>query len=152
MGKPSIKSRKTSRIRKKKRNTRLIKTIKQKEEEVADLQIQLQDFKKQVVDSGESVLYEINKCSRENNNLVGWLKLYENQIKNYEKEIYDLNLRLYFSQPQHRQPQIQPQTQPQTQPQSLHQPLSHQPQPQPQPQSPTFKSLADYFNYFKNQE
>ena len=90
---------------------------------------------------------------------MGWLKLYENQIKNYEKEIYDLNLRLYFSQPQHRQPQIQPQktqTQPQTQPQSLHQPLSHQPQsqpqPQPQPQSPTFKSLADYFNYFKNQE
>ena len=152
MGKPSIKSRKTSRIRKKKRNTRLIKTIKQKEEEVADLQIQLQDFKKQVVDSGESVLYEINKCSRENNNLVGWLKLYENQIKNYEKEIYDLNLRLYFSQPQHRQLQIQPQTQPQTQPQSLYQPLSHQPQPQPQPQSPTFKSLADYFNYFKNQE
>ena len=58
MGKPSIKSQKTSRIRKKKRNTRLIKTIKQKEEEVADLQIQLQDFKKQVVDSGESVLYE----------------------------------------------------------------------------------------------
>jgi hypothetical protein len=78
MWKPSIKSRKTVRIRKKKR---LIKMIKGKDEEIADLQIQLHDFKKLVVDSGEKVISEINKCSRENNNLVEWLKLYDEQIK-----------------------------------------------------------------------
>jgi hypothetical protein len=84
-----MKSRKTVRIRKKKR---LIKMIKGKDEEIADLQIQLHDFKKLVVDSGEKVISEINKCSRENNNLVEWLKLYDEQIKNYETENYNLNL------------------------------------------------------------
>lgn len=74
------------------------------------------------------MLHEINKCSRENNNLVEWLKLYDDQIKNYQKQIYDLNLKLYFS--------------------SSSQSSQQQPQPQLQ-QSPTFKSLADYF---KNQE
>ena len=106
----------------------------------------MNDFKKLVADSGENILYEINKCSRENNNLVEWIKIYDEQIKNYQKEIYDLNLKLYFSSSQ--QPQQQQ--------------LSHQPQYQPQqdqsqqqldqPQSLKFKSLADYFDYLKNQE
>lgn len=111
MGKPSLKSRQTSQIRKKNRKIRLIKTLKSKEEEVADLQIQMQDYKKLVIDSGESVLNKIEKCSRENDNLVKWLKLYDKQIKGYEKEIYDLNVRLHFSHQQQHQPQPQPQPQ-----------------------------------------
>jgi hypothetical protein len=83
-----------------------MKTLKSKEEE------------------WERIRSEIEKSSRENDNLVKWLNLYDKQIKGYEKEIYDLNLRLYFSQPQ-PQPQPQPQSQPQPQP---------QPQPQSQPQ------------------
>src|SRR5579862_3845096 len=100
MGKPSFKSCKTSRIHKKNRKIKLIKTLKSKEEEVSDLQIQFLDYKKLVIASGERICSEIEKCSRENDNLVKWLKIYDKQIKDYEKEVYDLNLRLYFSQPQ----------------------------------------------------
>lgn len=54
MGKPSIKSRKTSQIRKKKRTTRI---MKQKEEEIGDLQqVQLQDFKKNIEVAGGSLV------------------------------------------------------------------------------------------------
>ncbi len=137
MGKPSLKSRKLSRIRKKIRKIRMIKELKEKEEEVSDLQIQMQDFKKSVFDSGKSLLNNLEQCSRENNNLVEWLKLYDKQMKDYEKEIYDLNLRLYFSQ-HHQQTQMQLQS-------------SHQlQQSQHQPQSPTFRSLADYFKSQKS--
>ncbi|PKY62706.1 hypothetical protein RhiirA4_489681 [Rhizophagus irregularis] len=80
----------------------MLKELKGKDEEVADLQVQLQDFKKVVYDSGEKLLNKLEKSSRENNNLVEWLKLYDKKIKDYEKEIYNLNLRLYFSQ-QHQQ-------------------------------------------------
>jgi hypothetical protein len=125
MGKPSIKSRKTSQIRKKKRTTRI---MKQKEEEIGDLQVQLQDFKKNIEVAGGSLVNEINKCSRENNNLVKWLKLYDEQLNSYQQEIYNLNIKLYFSS---QQPPQQP-------------PSQSQPQHQLQ-QSPTFKSLADYF-------
>src|SRR6266542_1965135 len=83
------------------------KNIKSKEEKISDLQNQIIDFEKLAADSGESILYEVNKCSRENNNLVEWLKLYDEQIKNYQREIYNLNLKLYFSSSQ--QPQNQPQ-------------------------------------------
>src|ERR1700733_1661627 len=108
MGKPSIKSRKTSQIRSKKRKIRMIKQIKSKEEELMDLQTQFHEYKKNVGDAGEKVFNEINKCTRENNNLVKWLKIYDEQINNYEKELYNLNSRLYFSsQPQ---PQSQPQS------------------------------------------
>lgn len=95
MGKPSLKSRKSSRIRKKNRKFRMIKELKKKE--VSDLQIQMQDFKKTVFDTGENILNNVEQCSRENNNLVEWLKLYDKQMKDYEKEIYNLYLRLYFS-------------------------------------------------------
>lgn len=114
----------------------MIKELKEKEEEVSDLQIQMQDFKKIVFDSGKSLLNNIERCSRENNNLVEWLKLYDIQIKDYEKEIYDLNLRLYFSQHHQQTPQS-----------------SHQPQQQQhQPQSPMFRSLAEYFESHKSHE
>lgn len=119
----------------------MIKELKKKEEEVSDLQIQMQDFKKTVIDTGENILNKVEKYSRENNNLVEWLKLYDKQMKDYEKEIYNLNLRLYFSQ-HHQQTQKQPQ--------STQQP-PHQPQ-QHQPQSPTFSSLADYFKSHKSYE
>ena len=97
MGKPSTFSRKNSHIRKKKWQLLLKKQIKCKDEEVADLQLQMHDIRKFVEGASESVTYELNKCSRENNNLVNWLKLYDKQIKDYEKEIYHLKLRSYFS-------------------------------------------------------
>jgi hypothetical protein len=137
MGKPSIKSRKTSQMRKKNRKTRMIKQIKNKEEEISDLQIQMGDFKKQVQNTGEKVINEINRCSRENYNLVEWLKLYDEQLNNYQKEIYDLNIKLYFSSQQSLQQQS-PSLQPPPEPQSQSR--------QSQPQSPTYKSLADYFS------
>ncbi|CAB4435289.1 unnamed protein product [Rhizophagus irregularis] len=129
MGK-SLNSRKSSRNRKKNRRERMLKELKGKDEEVADLQVQLLDFKKVVYDSGEKLLNKLEKNSRENNNLVEWLKIYDEKIKDYEKEIYDLNLRLYFSQ------QYQ-----QTQPQQ---------QSQQQSQSPTFSSLSEYFKFHKS--
>lgn len=134
MGKPSINSRKSSRLRKKKRQIRLIKQKKSKEEELEDLQIQMIDIKKHAEDAGEKILYEINKCSRENNNLVNWLKLYDEQITNYQKEIYNLNLKLYFSSSSQQESQSAPSS-----------PKS-QPQLRSQPQSPIYKSLADYFS------
>ncbi|CAB5375014.1 unnamed protein product [Rhizophagus irregularis] len=130
MGKPSLNSRKSSRNHKKNRRERMLKELKGKDEEVADLQVQLLDFKKVVYDSGEKLLNKLEKSSRENNNLVKWLKIYDEKIKDYEKEIYDLNLRLYFSQ-QHQQ----------TQPQQ---------QSQQQSQSPTFSSLSEYFKFHKS--
>lgn len=130
MGKPSLKSRKTSQARKKKR---FMKQIKSREEEVSDLQIQMQDFKKNVEDVGKTFFKELNKCSRENDNLAKWLKIYDKQINDYREEIYNLNSKLYFSS---QTSQLSSQSQ---QPQ----PPPHQPH---QPQSPTYKSLADYFD------
>jgi len=60
----------------------------------------MHDFKKDVNDTGKKLIYEINKCSQENNNLVKWLKLYDEQLKNYQQEIYNLNVKLYFSSQQ----------------------------------------------------
>jgi len=134
MGKPFINSHKSSRFHKKNRQIHLIKQIKSKEEEIEDLQIQMIDFKKHAEDVGEKILYEIDKCSRENNNLVNWLKLYDEQITNYQNEIYNLNLKLHLSSSSQQQPQSAPSS-----------PKS-QPQLQSQPQSPIYKSLADYFS------
>lgn len=116
----------------------MIKEFKNKEEEVFDLQVQIQDFKKTVFEAGGNFLNKFEQCSRENNNLVEWLKVYDKQMEDYKKEIYDLNLRLYFSQPQ-QQTQKQPKSLQQQPPQ--HQPQQHQPQ---------FSSLADYFKSQKS--
>ena len=118
MGKPSIKSRKTAKIRKKNRKKNLRRNINSKEEEIADLQIQMNNFKKDVEDAGEKLLDEINKCSRENNNVVEWLKIYDKQIDNYEEQLYNLNVKLYFSSSQ---------------------------QPPPPQSQQTYKSMDDYF-------
>ena len=169
--KPSKKSRNTSRQRKKNRKMRLIKNLKSKEEEVADLQTQMIDFEKLVAASGERVFHEINKCSHENNNLVGWLKLYDEQIKNYQKEIYDLHLKLYFSQhPQTTTATASPAatassattssatassatassaTASSATASSATASSASSATASTQPQ---FKSLADYFDYMKNQE
>lgn len=61
---------KSSHIRRKRRKIRLLKNLKSKEEETGDLQIQLFDLEKLVSNEGERILSEINKCSRENDNLV----------------------------------------------------------------------------------
>jgi len=99
MGKLSFKSRKSSHIRKKRRKNQLLKSLKSKEEDIGDLQVQLLDLKKLVSNEGERILSEISKGTRENNNLVKWLNLYDEQIESYRKEIYNLNLKLYFSSP-----------------------------------------------------
>lgn len=121
MGKPSFKSRKTSQTRKKKR---FMKKMKSKEEEIADLQIQMQDFKRNVEDASQNLFNEVNRSSRENDNLVKWLKIYDEQLNNCQKEIYNLNLKLHFSSSSS----------------SSQQPSQSQLQP------PAYKSLADYFS------
>src|SRR5579859_382872 len=133
MGKPSLKSCKSSRLRKKNRKVRLIKTLKSKDEEIGDLQIQMQEFKRSVFDSGKVIFNKVEKALRENNNLVEWLKIYDRQIKENEKEIYDLSVKLYFLEQRQQQHQNHSQ-----------QNQSHQPH-QPQPQQPQYKSLAEYF-------
>ena len=56
---------------------------------------------------------------------MGWLKLYDDQINNYQKEIYDLHLKLYFSQhPQTTTAIVSPASLPQQ-----HHPQPHHPQP-----------------------
>ena len=101
-----------------------MKQIKSREEEVSDLQIQMQDFKKTVEDVRKNLFKELNKCSCKNDNLAKWLKIYDKQINEYQEEIYNLNSKLYFSS------QLSSQSQ--------------QSQPQPHPQQ--YKSLADYFD------
>src|ERR1044071_4218826 len=79
--------------------------MKKKDGEIEDLQIQFYDFKKMIENEGGKVIQEIKKCSHENDNLVDWLKLYDDQIKSYQKEIYNLNVKLYLSsQSQSSQP------------------------------------------------
>ena len=39
---------------------------------------------------------------------MNWLKLYNEQITNYQKEIYNLNLKLYFSSSSQQQSQSAP--------------------------------------------
>lgn len=109
MGKPSKKSRISSSIRKKKRKSLLAKNLKSKDNEIADLQIEMLDIKNFIERVGDRAVNEFNKCSRENTNLVNWLKIYDEQIKGYEKEIYNLSLRLHFLSSPQPQPQLQPQ-------------------------------------------
>ena len=104
---------------------------------------------------GGKVFQEVKKCSRENDNLVNWLKLYDDQIKGYQKEIYDLNLKLYFSQPQ-QSATLPPSpknsaSSPQS-PKSVILPLQQNSASLPPSQksaSPKYESLDDYF---KNQK
>ena len=128
--------------------------MKKKDKKIEDLQTQFIDFEKKVENVGEKVFQEVKKCSRENDNLVNWLKLYDDQIKGYQKEIYDLNLKLYFSQPQ-RSATLPPSPKNSASPQSpkfvilpLQQNSASLP-PSQKSASPKYESLADYF---KNQK
>ena len=138
---------KSSHIRRKRRKIQLLKNLKSKEEEIGDLQIQLLDLKKFVSNEGERILSEISKGTCENNNLVKWLKLYDEQIESYRKEIYNLNLKLYFSSPPPPPPPPLSSSSSSSSSSQSQQPPQQQPQQQPQ-----FESLADYFDYMKNQE
>ena len=60
----------------------------------------MHDFRKNTYNAEEKLIDELNKCSRENNNLVKWLKLYDEQLNNHQQEIYNLNIKLYFSSQQ----------------------------------------------------
>lgn len=128
--------------------------MKKKDKEIEDLQTQFIDFEKKVENVGRKVFQEVKKCSRENDNLVNWLKLYDDQIKGYQKEIYDLNLKLYFSQPQQSAtlpPSPKNSASPQS-PKSVILPLQQNSASLPPSQksaSPKYESLADYF---KNQK
>jgi hypothetical protein len=55
----------------------------------------MQEFKKAVIDSGTNILNEVEKTSRENNNLVEWLKIYDRQIK-------EMTATTISHQPQHQ--------------------------------------------------
>ena len=93
MGKASNYSRKTAQIRqlKRQRCQRM-----QKETEMSDLQAQFIDYKKdveavgeQVLDykknvnvAGKQVIEQIQKVSRENENLLQWTNIYTEQIEN----------------------------------------------------------------------
>lgn len=135
----------------------VVSLIKKKDEEIEDLQIQFHSLKKIIENEGGKIFQEVKKCSRENDNLVSWLKVYDDQIKSYQKEIYNLNLKLYFSsqsqppqQPQQPQQSLLPSSQSSQSPQpSQHFPLQQQSVSLSNPPSPQFKTLADYF---KNQK
>src|SRR5947209_18510620 len=98
MGKPSKASRKNdaNRLqRRRQRNNFFLKRIKQKEGEVSDLQIEVQKLRQFIEGAGEKVIYEFNKLHHDQNDLLKWINLYVEQIKDLEKEIYLLNLKSY---------------------------------------------------------
>ncbi|GET62349.1 hypothetical protein RIR_jg42650.t1 [Rhizophagus irregularis DAOM 181602=DAOM 197198] len=77
---------------------RQYKKFKQKEIEISDLQIQLQDFQKAVETAGEQVISKLDKTERENANLLKWIDIFSNQISSQEEEIYKLELKSYLAQ------------------------------------------------------
>ncbi len=140
MGKASNYSRKTARIRQLKRQRR---QRMQKETEMSDLQAQFIDYKKDVEAVGENVkvagkqvIEQIQKVSRENENLLQWTNIYTEQIENQKRQIFDYELKLYKIQ------------------QLLLSSLSPPPQSSPQlspSQTSSFKSLDEYFKWENNQ-
>jgi hypothetical protein len=126
MGKPSYISRKMAWRRQKKRKQR---QKEQKEIEIADLQIQLQEFRKNAEIAGEKIIDEMIKVDRENNNLLKWIDIYTKQISSQEEKLYKLQLKLY------QQSSSSPSSSSPSQPPPLQ--LTSQP--------PLFKSLDEYF-------
>ena|ERR1051325_5328043 len=137
MGKPSKASRKKDIIRLQQRQKlkkfSYVKQIKKKEEEIGDLQIELQKLNKFIDEAGEKVINEFTKSDHEKKNLLKWIDLYTEQIKDMEKKLYlnDLNLYINTSQPP---------------------PALQQQQPQPSQSQPFFTSLDEYFKYEKEQK
>ena len=99
MGKSSKASRRkdNTRLRQRRRLEKFSNTnqIKKKEEEIADLQVEIQRLNKFIEEAKEKVIDKLTQSNHEQNNLLKWIDLFTEQIKNQEKEIYSLNLKLY---------------------------------------------------------
>lgn len=132
MGKPSLFSRKTSRKRQLKRRQR---HKLRKEIEIGDVQIQLNDYKKDVKVSKEKVIEQMYKLCRENENLSRWIDVYTKQIEIQKKRNYDLELKLYTQQSTTSSTTSSSSSPPQSQSSS----------------QPSFKSLDEYFKWENNQ-
>lgn len=132
MGKPSLFSRKTSRKRQLKRRQR---HKLRKEIEIGDVQIQLNDYKKDVEASKEKVIEQMYKLCRENENLSRWIDVYTKQIEIQKKRNYDLELKLYTQQSTTSSTTSSSSSPPQSQSSS----------------QPSFKSLDEYFKWENNQ-
>lgn len=106
------------------------KKNQQKDIEISDLQIQIQEFQKAET-AGEKIIAKLNKTCRENENLLKWIDTFSNRVSSQEEEIYNLKLKLYL--------------------QSSSSSSSSQPQPPSlsslQPSPPSFKSMDEYFKY-----
>ena len=141
MGKPSKASRKNDsnrQQRRRQRNNFFLKKIKQREEEIGDLQIKVQEFQQFIDKAGERVIYEFDKLHHDQDNLLKWINLYVEQIKNMEKEIHSLKLKLYVHS--------------NTSTTSAQPPQQPSQQLLPPPQQPFFKSLDEYFKHEKKQK
>ena len=136
MGKPSLFSRNTSRKRQLKRRQR---HKLRKEIEIGDVQIQLNDYKKDVEASKEKAVEQMNKLYQENENLLKWIDVYEKQIEIQKKRNYDLELKLYAQQSSSSSSS------------SLSSSSSSLPQSQSSSQL-SFKSLDEYFKWENNQK
>jgi hypothetical protein len=147
MGKPSKASRGKDiiRLHKRKKLEQLsnVNQIKKKEEEIHHLQIEVQQLKKFISEAGEKVVNGFTRCNRENNNLLKWISIYTEQIKDLEKEVHLTNLRLYINTLS-SQPSQQPSSQSSSQPLQSSSSQSSQ-------SSQSFKSLDDYFKYERKQ-
>src|SRR4051812_47873611 len=131
MSKPSKASRNNDsnrQQRRRQRNNFFLKKIKQREEEIGDLQIKVQEFQQFIDRAEERVMYEFDKLHHDQDNLLKWINLYVKQIKNMEKEIHSLKLKLYVQSNTSTTSAQPPQP-------------SQQLQPPPPPQQPLFKSL-----------
>jgi len=148
MGKPSKASlnNDTARQRHRRRQYKqykeqLMNQIKIKEEIISDLQIQHQELQKFIEKAGKETVHELNKCYHERETMLKWMEIYTQQIKNQERELYDLRVKLYIKDQNisNSAPPTQPPLQPSSQ---LSQPKSQ----------PFFKSLDEYFKYEQEQE
>ena len=131
MGKPSIKSRKNARLRQKNRQSR--KKLRS-EEEISDLQIQLQEYRK----AGEVVIERVKRACKENDSLLKCINTYKNQIEIQQNRIYALELKLYQLSQSSQSSQSSPSTS-SSSPQSSSLQLSSQ--------QPQFKSMDEYFKW-----
>ncbi|CAG8740539.1 5976_t:CDS:2, partial [Funneliformis caledonium] len=101
-----------------------------------------QELEKFITEAGETVMREMTKKENEQTNLLKWIEVYTNQIKNLENDLYTLRLRSYTqsthsSQTQHS---FSPsQSSHPSQPSQSLQPLH--------PSHPQFQSLDEYFKY-----
>ena len=89
MGKPSKASRKKGviRLRKRQKLKKIshTKQLKEQEEEIGDLQVEIQKLKKFIEAAKERVIDEFMKSESEKKNLLKWIDVYTKQIKKWRK-------------------------------------------------------------------